>query len=290
MMATGALDLAALTPADMVDLDRYPITDLDGPRGQALAAQGRAALHETGAWCLAGFLRAEVVPAMAREAESLVPLAYPGPTEATPYFYDYEAAGFPDGHPRRRTTPRRLSQIACDLIPEDTAIRRLYGWDAIPAFLARVLGLEQVYRSADPYQALNISVMEEGGQQQWHFDTNESNVTLLLQAAEGGGEFEWVPRIRSDADERYDAVGRVLDGVRDGVRALAIEPGMLMLFRGRNSLHRVAPTRGRRRRLQTILGYNAEPGRVGSLRSSVLHYGPRVAARAAGSPDPLAAP
>lgn len=274
----GTFDLATTSPADMVDVARYAITDLERPRRQAFVAQGRAALAETGAWCLPGFLTREAVAAMVREVEPLVPLAYRGPTEATPYFYNYDATGFPEGHPRRRTTPRRLSQVAFDLIPEHLAIRRLYMWDAIPAFIASVLGLERVYRSADPYQALNISVMAEGGQQQWHFDSNETNVTLLLQASEGGGEFEWVPGIRSDLDERYDAVGRVLDGVRDGVRSMAIEPGMLMLFRGRNSLHRVAPTRGRRLRLQSILGYNTEPGRVGSLQSSVLHYGPRVAA------------
>lgn len=279
-MSPGPFDLTRAEPPDMVDLARYPITQLEGPRGRLLVAEGRAALAATGAWCLPGFLRREAVLAMAAEAEALVPLAYHGPTEATPYFYDYDATGLPEGHTRRRTSPRRLSQIAYDLIPEQSGIRRLYHWDALPQFMAAVLDAPRIYRSADPYQALNIAVMEDGGQQQWHFDTNECNVTLLLQASEGGGEFEWVPWIRSDADENYDAVGRVLDGIRDGVRSIAIEPGMLMLFQGRNSLHRVAPMQGRRRRLQTILGFNRKPSQVGSLASSILHYGPRVHATA----------
>ena len=280
-MVTAPFDLAVAGPAEMVDLGRYPIADLDGSGGRTLVADGRTALAAEGSWCLPGFLRPAAVTGLAAEAETLVPLAYRGPVEATPYFYNYDAAGFPEGHPRRRTTPRRLGQIAYDLIPEDAGIRRLYHWDALPGFLAAVLGVERVYRSADPYQALNIAVMEDGGRQQWHFDTNECNITLLLQAPEAGGEFEYVPMIRSEADERYDAVGRVLDGGREGVRSVAIEPGMLMLFQGRCSLHRVAPMRGRRRRLQTILGFNLRPGQVGSLASSILHYGPRVAALAA---------
>lgn len=281
-MSSERFDLARSEPPDMVDLARYPVTQLEEPKGRLLVAEGRAALAATGAWCLPGFLKREAVLAMAAEAEALVPLAYRGPTEATPYFYDYDATGLPDGHPRRRTTPRRLSQIAYDLIPEQTGIRRLYHWDALPDLLATVLDVPRIYRSADPYQALNIAVMEDGGQQQWHFDTNECVVTLLLQAPEVGGEFEYVPMIRSESNENYEAVGRVLEGARDGVCSIAIEPGMLMLFQGRYSLHRVAPMRGRRRRLQTILGFNRKPDQVGSRVSSILHYGPRV--RAADQP------
>lgn len=132
------------------------------------------------------------------------------------------------------------------------------------------------YRSADPFQALNISVMDEGGCQQWHFDTNEVAITLLLQAPAAGGEFEYVPLIRSAENEDYEAVKRVLDGDRNGVVQLSQEAGMLVLFKGHRSLHRVAPVRGARRRFQSILTYNPRPGVVGSLESSILHYGPRV--------------
>ena len=37
-------------------------------------------------------------------------------------------------------------------------------------------------RNLDPYQSLNISVMDEGGCQQWHFDGGNMVTTLLLQA------------------------------------------------------------------------------------------------------------
>jgi hypothetical protein len=268
------------TPAKFVDLDRYPITNLDSHRCRQLIDYVRHCMADRCICPLPEFLLPNSVHHMVAEAEELEPLAYRGPTEVSPYFFDYRMAEretLPPDHPRRSKTPRNMRQIAYDLIPSSTAIWQLYNWDALPAFLAAAIGVERLYRSADPYQALNISVMDEGGCQQWHFDTNEVNITLLLQKSEAGGEFEYVPLIRSADNENYAAVKRVLDGDRNGVVQLIQEPGMLVLFKGHCSLHRVAPVRGKRRRFQTILGHNTRPGVIGSQESNILHYGPRVA-------------
>lgn len=266
-------------PADLIDRERYPIDDPDSAAGRALADRVRASMADTVLCALPGFLKPSVMPRLVAEAEALVPLAYRGPHEASPYFYNYGSGleSLPADHPRRRKSPRRLSQIAYDLVPETALIRRLYEWEPLAAFLARALGVPALYRCADRFQGLNISVMEEGGCQQWHFDTNESNITLLLQAAESGGEFEYVPLIRSAEDEHYDAVKKVLDGDTSRTVRLAQEPGMLVLFRGHHSIHRVAPCGGKRRRLQSILAFNARPGVLGSHASNLLHYGARAA-------------
>ena len=266
-------------PADLIDLDRYPILDLDSPGCQRLIGEIRARMAETVLCALPGFLKASVMPRLAAESEALAPLAYRGPHEASPYFYNYgtDLTALPGDDPRRRKTPRRLSQVAYDLVPETALVRRLYEWEPLAAFLARALGVPKLWRCADRFQGLNLSVMEEDGCQQWHFDTNESNITLLMQAAEAGGEFEYVPMIRSADAENFGAVKAVLDGDRSRVVRLAQEPGMLVLFRGHHSLHRVAPCQGKRRRLQSILAYNSRPGVMGSHASNLLHYGPRVA-------------
>jgi hypothetical protein len=268
------------TPAEFVDLDHYPITDLDSDRCRRLITYIRRCMADRCICSLPGFLRPETVHRMVAEAEELEPLAYRGPTEVSPYFFNYgmaERETMPPDHPRRSKTPRNMRQIAYDLIPSTTAIWQLYNWEALPAFLAAATGVARLYRSADPYQALNISVMDEGGCQQWHFDTNEVNITLLLKKPEAGGEFEYVPLIRSADNENYEVVKRVLDGDRTGVVQLIQEPGMLVLFKGHHSLHRVAPVRGKRRRFQTILAHNTQPGVIGSRESNILHYGPRVA-------------
>jgi hypothetical protein len=268
------------TPAEFVNLDHYPVTDLESSRCRELMGYIRRCMADRCICALPGFLRADTIGRMVAEAEAVVPLAYRGPTEVSPYFFNYampERETLPPDHPRRSKTPRNMRQIAYDLIPSSTAIWQLYNWEALPAFLAAAIDVTRLFRSADPYQALNISVMDEGGCQQWHFDTNEVNVTLLLQKPEAGGEFEYVPLIRSADNENYMTVKRVLEGDRTGVVQLIQEPGMLVLFKGHHSLHRVAPVRGKRRRYQTILAFNTRSGVIGSRESNILHYGPRVA-------------
>jgi hypothetical protein len=266
-------------PASFVDLSRYPIDALDSPRGKALVAEIRREMAARCICALPDFLRPAALARMVAEAEALEPLGYRGPTEASPYFFNYrtgELDALPPDHPRRRKTPRRMRQIAYDIIPPGSAIAQLYHWDGLTRFLAAATGVDRLYRSADRYQALNVSVMDEGGCQQWHFDTNEVNITLLLRAPDAGGEFEYVPLIRSAENENFERVGRVLDGGREGVVQLSQEAGMLVLFKGHHSIHRVAPVRGARRRFQSILAHNTQPGVVGSLESSILHYGPRI--------------
>ena len=266
------------TALELVDLERYPLDDLDSERGRALVAEMREALERTGAVSLPGFLRTGALAEMVAEAETLAPLAFGGPTTVSPYFFNYDIGGpdVADDHPTRREGKRQLGQVAYDLIPEDSLLCQLYHSDLITNLIARVDGKEQLFRLADRYQSMNISVMETGGCQQWHFDRGRLVTTLLLQASEVGGVFEYVHCIRSDEDEHFDEVAKVLDGDRARVQALHLEPGALNLFRGHYSMHRVTEVQGSRRRLQTIFAFADEPDTHGNMKSSILHYGPRV--------------
>ena len=69
-----------------------------------------------------------------------------------------------------------------------------------------------VYPYADPLGALNLAVMDDGDQLQWHFDQTDFVVSLAVQDADTGGDFEVAPQIRTADDEHYDDVARVLAG------------------------------------------------------------------------------
>ncbi len=71
-------------------------------------------------------------------------------------------------------------------------------------------------------------------------------------------------------------MARVLDGARAGVRALDMDPGALVLFRGRYALHRVTPVEGEAPRLLAVLSYDPEPGKMLTEHTRTLFYG-RVA-------------
>jgi hypothetical protein len=118
--------------------------------------------------------------------------------------------------------------------------------------------------------------MGDGDELQWHFDQTDFVVSLALQDADEGGDFEVAPLIRRGDDERYGDVARVLAGDRSALTVQPMTPGTLLVFAGRNSLHRVSPIRGTTPRLVGLFGYDTKPGTTSSELLKEVRYG-RVA-------------
>ena len=273
-------------PNQIINTELYPLDNLSTPDAQDWIVQLRADLEQDGSCTLPNFVTPQALGEMALQAQSIAHLAYPGPTEVSPYFFNYrlgEGEVLPSSHPLKRKGKRNLAQVAADLIPPDFLLSQLYHSKLMLDFLAAISG-QTIYRNQDPYQSLNISVMDQGGCQQWHFDAGHMVTTLLLQEPEAGGVFEYVPGIRSETDENFDAVQAILDDRSDRVLKNRLQAATLSLFRGHYSLHRVTPVEGKRRRIQAILGYTTKPNLFGSKESSILHYGPRVAEIEASNP------
>jgi hypothetical protein len=141
-------------------------------------------------------------------------------------------------------------------------------------FIGAVLGRSPLYRYADHMGALNLAVMIDGDALGWHFDQTDFVVSIALQDAESGGDFESARHIRSDGDERYDDVARVLRGENlDSVELVPMTPGTLMLFAGRNSMHRVTPIAGPLPRYVALLSYDTKPDTVSSDQLRLARYG-----------------
>jgi hypothetical protein len=115
--------------------------------------------------------------------------------------------------------------------------------------------------------------MRDGDQLQWHFDQTDFVISLALEDCEEGGDFEVAPLIRSGSDEGYTEVGRVLLGESDRVVRLPMQPGTLLIFEGRNSVHRVSPLRGPTERLVALLAYDTRPDTVSSPALRMARYG-----------------
>jgi len=270
----------------MINYELYPLDRLDSTTAANWISDIKNRLDTEGSCQFPYFVTPDALEAMAQQAKSIAHLAYPGPTEVSPYFFNYrlgEGQELSASHPLRRKGKRNLSQVATDLIPDDHLLSQLHQCTEMQQFLSAVIE-QPVYRNADPYQSLNISVMDEGGCQQWHFDGGNMVTTLLLQAPEAGGLFQYAPAIRCEESENFDAVKAVLDGDLSRVREIKLQSGTLSLFRGHYSLHRVTEVVGKRQRLQAILGFNTQKGYVGKKESSILHYGPRVAEIEANTP------
>jgi hypothetical protein len=255
-----------------VDFDRYPLSDLTGAAGRSVVAGARAQLAATGAAELPGFVNPRGVVALVEDARALAPRAHHSGGQGTAYleFPDFD---LPPEHPRLRFAPYAVGAVGYDVIPRTSPLRRLYEWDALLGLIAAVLDRGPLYRYADPFGALNLAVMGEGDELQWHFDQTDFVVSLAIQSADRGGDFEVVPRIRSGTDECYGSVARVFDGDTSEVVTLAMTPGTLLIFEGRYSLHRVSPIGGERLRHVGLLAYDTKPGTVGSDLLRMDRYG-----------------
>jgi hypothetical protein len=268
----GRFGAGPWAPKELVDLARYPVLDLDSPGAQRVLSTARAQLRMMGAAELPGFIHSEGLARLVEDARALAPQAYRSAGKGTPYL-ELPDNTLPPDHPRRHLGAFAVGVIAYDQFPAISPLRQLYEWEPMMAFIAAVLGRGRLYRYADPLGALNVAVMRETDLLQWHFDQTDFVVSLAIQSSEAGGDFEVAPRIRSQDEERYERVAKVLQGGSDQVVRLPMTPGTLLIFEGRHSIHRVSPVCGSTDRLVGLLAYDTKPGTTSTELLRRARYG-----------------
>ncbi len=258
-----------------IQLNRYPLIPGDAKR-DSLILWCQEQLERDGACELSGFVSPMGLNALVEECSAMEGDAFFKPVEGNAYLES--VSDYPSDHPRSMKEPTRVGVVAYDQIKPDSLLRRIFEWDPLMNFIGAVLKLPQIFRYADTLGALNLSVMKEGDYLRWHFDQTDFVTSLAIQSAESGGEFEYAPRIRRDNDEFYDDVRDVLLGRSSKVRRVPTEPGSLVLFQGRYSLHRVTKVQGGRSRLLGLLAYDSKSGVESTPELQKMRYG-RVSKR-----------
>ena len=261
---------------DLVDLKRYPVDKLESEAGQAFLRQCQEQMQTHG-WCsLDGFIRPEAVEALAAEATALLPEAEH--LTITRNIYSAPADLSPSASvPARTEHTHHPLQLADDQIPQHTLAKRLYHCDPLMDLVRHIEGKSQLYRSGDEFQALNIVALPPGEWHGWHYDENECTVTLLLQAADAGGEFVFIPDCRTADSEDVETVSRFLGGDMSVARTFGRSAGTFTLFRGECSLHGVTKVEGQKPRITAIFTYDEQPNRQSTDDINIRVYGPRVA-------------
>jgi len=263
----------AVNLGDLIDLERYPITDRTNPAYLELVARSQSLLGQEGVAIFPGFIRDEPLATMADQTLALHPRMFHFREKHTVYFKPQEE-GVDQQHPLRRLMDTEKDTVAYADIPADNLIRDIYQSDEVLAFVRDVLNLDALYRHADPLAALNLQGFTAGQQLGWHFDRSDFSVTLSLQSASAGGDFEYVRMLRNENDDCYDAVRLFLDDSKtQQIEVLPQVPGTLTLFRGRYSLHRVTPVQGDKLRLNAVFAYVDQPNVEFSAYARQLFYG-----------------
>ena len=243
--------------ADLVDLERYPLND--DAAFAAVADSCQRQLQEASFACLPGFLKAGVAQAMATEVLDALPRAY----RREQSFSAYDEASsrqFAPDHVRRRIHKSRQFVVAMDVLGKAGLLRTLYGTETFTRRIAQLMHEPVLFPLADPVMGCTATVMYDGDNHGWHFDLNDFVVSILLQAPEAGGTFDFAPNIRDDADENYAGVAAALDGRSQAVRSIKVEAGTLLLFCGRRALHCVPPVSGGVPRVIALFSYDRRAG------------------------------
>ena len=251
----------------IIDLDAHPLGD------SAYIATAKAALDTDGVVCLDGFLRATALQKMIDQAQQTADLAYFTKGTHNVYLTPRDES-LPDTHVFNRQISSSKGCITTDQVPANSGLHVIYNDPLFQSFIAQTVGQDAVYPYADPLSSINVHYAGDTQELGWHFDNSSFAITLLLQAPDAGGSFEYVKDLRdADAGEmNFAGVSDVLDN-KTPTTTLTINPGMLVLFRGRNAMHRVTPTIGDTTRYLVVLAYNDRPNIALSESARMTFFG-----------------
>lgn len=251
----------------LINLKLYPLTDPE------YCASSKQILDQRGVLVLPDFLTKDAIDSVTREGVENQHLAYYTVSDHNAYLKPADET-LDSTHPRNRKVSSSKGCITTDQIPDRSILHTLYESDILKSFLCAVLGESSLHEYADSLSSINLHYATEGQELGWHFDNSSFAITLLIQKPDAGGSFEYVKDVR-DADNgemSYQRVGDILDG-NEPVQQLQMDAGTLVLFRGRNSIHRVTPTIGDTTRMLVVLAYNTEPDIALSESARMTFYG-----------------
>lgn len=251
----------------IADLDRYPLSQ------ETFNARCKKQLDQQGALVLEHFLLPDAIKSIESDGDAQQALAFYTKSSHNIYLRPSNP-DFPANHPRNRQVASSKGCITTDQIPADSALHTLYNSSRFRHFLCHVLGESALYEYADPLSSINLHYAARHQELGWHYDNSSFAITLMIRPADLGGRFEYVRNVR-DADRgemNYARSEAVLNG-EVTPQTLNMEAGTLVLFRGRDAMHRVTPVQGDTTRMLVVLAYNTEPDVALSESARMTFFG-----------------
>lgn len=257
---------------NVIDLERYPLDREGSDAWNRLVDQSRTELNQNGMFNLEGFIKADAVrqaaerilPAMNRESHTH--------SRTHNIYFKPQIEGLAADHPALRQVETVSHTLCADQL-KDSLVNEVYEYPPLLAFLAAVMEKPQLHLMADPLARVNVMSYRYGETLNWHFDRSEFTTTLMLQAPEEGGQFQYRSDLRTANNPNYAGVAELLEGRDPQVQTLTLRAGTLNVFRGKNTAHRVTPVRGTRERMVAVFSYYETPGVRFSAEEQQGFYG-----------------
>ncbi|MGJ8618498.1 MAG: HalD/BesD family halogenase [Sulfitobacter sp.] len=256
---------------DIIDHDRYPLSEPTSQTYVDILDQARSDLAAHGMFNLPGFLTdAARLQTVQRLTPRFMQDAFRHVRQHNIYFRK-DIADVPADHPALVQAETSNSTLCGDQV-HDTALSLLYDWPPFAAFLAKAMDKPVLHPMQDPLARLNVMAYGDGEALNWHFDRAEFTTTLLLQSPDTGGAFEYATDLRSETDPNYEGVAKLMAG-KLPCQTVQLTPGTLNVFRGKNTAHRVTPSIGPTPRMIAVFSYFEQPGVMFSAQEKLGFYG-----------------
>ena len=257
---------------NILDLDRYPLDREGSPEWQRLVDESKAALAANGMFNLEGFLRPGIAQKAVAEIRPVMDTRSHVHKRMHNIYFKPSIPELSPDHPALRKVETISHTVCADQIPGSTVLS-IYEYAPLVRFLAATMDKPQLHVMQDPLARANVMGYRAGEALNWHFDRSEFTTTLLLQAPEIGGDFEYRTDLRSEDDPNYDGVAKLLEGRDPEAKILRIKAGTLNVFRGKNTAHRVTTVQGNRERIIAVFSYYERPGVMFTDEERIGFYG-----------------
>ena len=256
----------------ILDLDRYPLDKEGSDAWHAMVARAVADLDGQGMFNLEGFVRPDAVQKLVAHLKPVMDAQSYTHKRLHNIYFQPEIPGLEANHPALRKVETVNHTLCADQI-SDSMVLSIYQYPPFARFLAATMGKPELHVMQDPLACANVMAYRSGEALNWHFDRSEFTTTLLLQAPEIGGEFEYRSDLRSANDPNYAGVAELLEGRDPQVKRIQLRAGTLNVFRGKNTAHRVTTVKGPLDRFIAVFSYYEKPGVMFSDAERLGFYG-----------------
>ena len=257
---------------EIIDLQKYPIHDLQSKERKEMVAHYKNELDEVGCCKIPNFIKQDSLDKMFKEVSTRREHIYWSDESHNPYF-SVKDENYETNHPLNTFNERKNGYLNSDVLSDDSDLRFIYETDELKDFVSDCLGVKPIFQWADPLGRNPYNCMDPGHTLPWHFDSNEFTLSILVKKADEGGDFEYVPNLRAPSDNKFEDVKKVLSGDREKVRVLKLGEGDLQIFKGRFSMHRVTKIKGNTTRYIALPTYVLDGWRVNTPAHSKIVYG-----------------
>ena len=163
----------------IVDIDKYPIHDLNSPSIKKLIDRCRKELKENSCSTISNFILPQSLEIMNSELEKQLDEVYMSKESINAYLYAKDDPSLPEDHPKRNFMNRYNGYLNSDCFPKSSEMKYLYETEELLKFVSACLGVSPIYRWADPLACHAYNVMKPDGILPWHFDSCEFTLSLM---------------------------------------------------------------------------------------------------------------